>query len=89
MESKICSRLAQVPTFSFLTLTFIFKVKLLTFYFICEYIINGEREQLLLLPPDKKSRICHRMAPLQILYVVTLTYIIKVKKLKCEYLKNG
>ena len=31
----------------------------------------------LILPSDRKSCICHRMAPLQILYIMTLTYIFK------------
>ena len=36
--------------------------------------------QRLLLPSDLKSDICHHMAPLQILCVVTLTYIFKIMK---------
>ena len=33
--------------------------------------------QILLLPSDRKSGNCHRMAPLRKLYVMTLTYIFK------------
>ena len=34
--------------------------------------------QTLLLPSDRKSGICQRTAPLQMLHIVTLTYIFKV-----------
>ena len=34
---------AQVPFFYSLTLTFIFKVKVLTFFLCCEYLVNGGR----------------------------------------------
>ena len=37
-----------------------------------------EIEQTLLLPSDRKLDICHWMVPLQMLYIMTLTYIIKV-----------
>ena len=43
MELNISSLIAQVLFFS-LTLTFIFKIKLLAFYLICEYLVNSERE---------------------------------------------
>ena len=33
----------RMSLFFSMILTFIFKVKLLTFYFICEYLVNGER----------------------------------------------
>ena len=36
------------------------------------------RMQTLLLPSDRKSGICHRMAPLRILYILTFTNIFKV-----------
>ena len=34
-----------------------------------------EIEQTLLLSSDRKSCICHRMAPVRMLYIITLTYI--------------
>ena len=34
--------------------------------------------QTLLLPQDRKSGICHRMVPLRMLYIMTLTYIFKI-----------
>ena len=37
-----------------------------------------EIEQALLLPPDGKSDVCHRMVPPRMLYIMTLTYISKV-----------
>ena len=36
----------------------------------------------LLLPSDRKSDISHRMAPLRMLYILTLTYIFKVTNAK-------
>ena len=42
MESNISSRMEQVSFFSSLILTFIFKVKLLAFYLIWKYLVNGE-----------------------------------------------
>ena len=42
MEANISNRIAQVPFFQSLTLIFIFKVNLLEFYLICEYLVNGE-----------------------------------------------
>ena len=44
--------------------------------------------QTLLLLSDWKSGICHRKAPLRMLYVMTLTYIFKVKNFEREYLEN-
>ena len=41
---------------------------------------KAENIQPLLLPSDRKSCICHLMAPLQMLYIVTMTYIFKVTK---------
>ena len=34
--------MAQVQFFYFLTFTFIFKVKMLTFFLFCEYLANSE-----------------------------------------------
>ena len=39
-------------------------------------------KQILLLASDRKSGICHRMAPLWMLYIMTWTYIVKVKNFK-------
>ena len=39
---------------------------------------KGWKMQTLILPKDKKSGIYHRMAPLRMLYIITLTYIFKV-----------
>ena len=72
------SRMAQVPFFYSLILNFIFKVKFVRFFLFCEYLANGERVQTLLLPFDRKSRIYHRMAPLRMLYIMTLTYIFNI-----------
>ena len=43
MKSTISSQLTQVPFFCSLILTFIFKVKLLSFYYFCKYLTNGEK----------------------------------------------
>ena len=45
-------------------------------------------EQTLLLPSDMKLGICHQMAPLQMLYVMILTYICKIAILKCEHVET-
>ena len=61
--------------------TFILKIK---FFDILFYLRISRKwwklEQTLLLPSDTKSCICHRMAPLRVLYITTLTYIFKVTK---------
>ena len=44
------------------------------------------KKQTLLLPSDRKSDICHRMATLQMLYVMTMTYIFKV--MNCQMRKS-
>ena len=41
-----------------LTSTFIFNVKLCEFYFFCEYLVFGEREQTILLLSDRMPCIC-------------------------------
>ena len=78
MESNTSSPMAQVPYLSSFTLTFILKIKVLAF-FSCLGISRKQWkiEQTLLLPSDRKSCICHRKVPLQMLYIVTLTYIFK------------
>ena len=95
-ESNIFSQRVQVPFFSHLTLTFIFKVK--HFHFILFIMSRRWRkiEQTLLLPLYllllyycyyySKSCICHRIVPLR-MYTVTLTCIFMVKK--CELLISG
>ena len=42
-ESNIAIRIEQVRLFSFITLIFIFKVKLLAIYFNCECLVIGDR----------------------------------------------
>ena len=57
--------MAQVPIFfSILTLTFTLKVKLLEFYLIFEFLVNGERGQTLLLPSNMTSYLSVRLAHL-------------------------
>ena len=165
MKSNInFTRMAQVTFFYCMALIFVFKVKILTFFLICEYLANGEgwsrhccchqigswalasecctswpwptfsrsrilkcktvragkkmlkydfyrgwylqlngnneknfmikllkwsfwqvdarKLQTLPSPSDRKSAICHRMAPLRVLCSETLTYIFKVKRFK-------
>ena len=41
-KNRHFQKMAQVQFFSSLTLTLILKVKLDIFYFVCEYLINGE-----------------------------------------------
>ena len=62
-----------------LTLTFIFKVKIVAFFLFCENLANGERQS--------KHYHCHqmekqvfafRMTPLRMLYILILTSIFKV-----------
>ena len=48
---------------------------------------NSWKMQTLLLPLDK-SGICHRLVPLRILYIMTLTYIFKIINFKCEYIEK-
>ena len=60
------------------------------FILICEYLVNvshthQEIEHTLLKSSDRKSGICHRMALLRILYVVTLTSNFKVTKFRDIY----
>ena len=55
----ISSRMAQVQFFYSLTLIFIFKVKIVAFFLICEYLVNGEKDQMLQLSSDRKSSIFH------------------------------
>ena len=43
MDSNISSRMAQVPLLYSLTLTFIFKIKVLAYFLFCEYLTNGEK----------------------------------------------
>ena len=65
MKSEITGRIAQVRFVYFftLTLTFIFKNKLLAFYLICEYLVNSwtcewcEPGHTSLLPSNIKSHI--------------------------------
>ena len=42
MEPDISSEMTPVQFFSLLTLTFILKVKPLSFYLICEYFVNDK-----------------------------------------------
>ena len=44
----------------------------------------GWKMQPLLLSSDRKSRICHRIVPLRLLYIMILTYIFKVMNLYLE-----
>ena len=79
MDSYSASRMTQVPFFYFLTLTFTLKVHIfgiLLFLRISRKL--WEIEQILLLPSDRKSGISHRIAPLWMMSIVTLTYIFKV-----------
>ena len=88
MDFTISSRMAQVSIFYSLTLifysltlTFIFKGQSFGIFLLLRISRKlGEIEQTLLLPLDRKSCICHRMAPLQMLYIMTITYIFKVTK---------
>ena len=52
-------------------------------------ILTGKRWklQILLFPSDSNAGICHRVAPLRVLYIITLTYIFKVTNY--EYVENG
>ena len=43
MEWNISSRMAQVSFIYFLTLIFIFNIKVFAFFIISEYLVNGER----------------------------------------------
>ena len=45
--------------------------------------------QILLLSFDRKSSIYHWIASVQILYIMTLSYIFKATNFECEYLENG
>ena len=49
---------------------------------------KGFKKQTMEVPSDRKSCICHRMAPLQKLYVITLTYIFKVTKIEMWISRN-
>ena len=44
--------------------------------------VNAGKMQTLLLSSDRKSGIFHQMTPLQMLYIMTLTYVFKV--INCE-----
>ena len=80
MESNISCRMAYVPFYYSFTLTFIFKVKLCILLVLRLSHKLWEIEQTFLLPRDMKSYICHRMAPLRMLYIMTLTCSFKVTK---------
>ena len=83
MNSNISSRMMQVPFFYSLTLTFIFKVKILKLFLFCKYLANGKRQSKDC--SDRKPCIYHRMTPPRVLYILT-TYIVRSRIFKCEYL---
>ena len=72
MDSNNSSRMAQVPFFYSLSYTFISRSKFSWFTISRK---PWEIKQTLLLSLHRKSGICHRMAPLRMLYVMILTYI--------------
>ena len=77
IKTSASTKMATIILLLILTFIFIF-----AFYLFCKYLVNGEIEQTLLLPTNKKSCICNQIAPLWMLYIMTLTYIFKVTNLK-------
>ena len=72
-----------------LTVTFIFQVKLLAFYFICKYLIKKLNIEQVYITIDVKQEVIHLPSngPLQM-----LTYIFQVTKcvkINAQYLENG
>ena len=89
MESDISSWMAQVTFFSSWALILIFKVKLLTFYLFCKYLVNGE---------ESKHYHCHQIGShifdiekCQCKCCASWPWptFQRSRILKCEYLVNG
>ena len=79
MAFDISNRIAHVPLFYSLTLTLILQGRTFSILlFLRIYRIWWEIEQTLLLTSDRKLGICHRMAPLRMLYIITFTFVFKV-----------
>ena len=77
MDSHISSCMAQILFLYALTLFFIFKLNFIFFYWFVK-ILKPVRDRETTMAINRKSGICHRMAPLRTLHVVSLSYIFKI-----------
>ena len=77
IETNISGGIAKIQFVTFLTLIFIFKVNLLSFYFICKnYLVNGEIDLALQLSSNRKSYLVFQLTHL---YFTLVHYKVQLK----------